>query len=96
MKTKLHVNQDTEFRCTKVRGVPVPIGEWPSTIIQDGIELLHLGEAYVDQGGGEGINLHRISVTLAGRTYQAELLACDLHYHEGNEDGRKYFSDGDK
>ena len=88
MKTRLHVNQDTEFRCAKVRGVPVSIGEWPSAIIQDGIELLHLGEAYVDQGGGDGITLHRVSVTLAERTYQAELLPCDLHYHEGIEDVR--------
>ena len=89
MKTRLHVNQDTEFRCTKVRGVPVPIGEWPSEIIQDGIDLTSLGEAYADQGGGEGISLHRVSVTLACRTYQAELLPCDLHYHEGNEDDRR-------
>ena len=85
----LHVNQDTEFRCTKVRGTPVSSWDWPSAVIQDGIPLEHLGEAYVDQGGGEGINLHRVSVTLTGRTYQADLLACDLHYHEGNEDDRK-------
>jgi hypothetical protein len=88
MKTRLHVNQDTEFRCTKVRGTPVPIGEWPSATIQDGVDLTFVGYHHVDMGGYMATYLST-RVTLADRTYQAELLACDLHYHEGNQHDRK-------